>query len=143
MRRPPSVAAHEAAHVVVGVALGLRLREARVCRERLPDGRTLEGYAWFAGSPRGRREAFALMYAAGIAHDRALRTPGYSYSWDAAHAREMCSGRLGYEATIKAAAALLQLLREPHARVTAALMERDLRAADILALARGDGVADA
>jgi hypothetical protein len=129
-----ATAAHEAAHVVVGVALGLRLRAATVTREILPDGRTLEGYAWFGGR---NREAFALMYAAGVAWDRALRTPGYSHSWDATAARALCSSRAGYVAVVKASAALLAALKAPHTRVTEALLEGALTHADLDAIAAG------
>jgi hypothetical protein len=58
-------AQHEAAHVVVGVSLGLRLVRATVLSP-VPDEL---GFAEFY---EGAREAFLLMYAAGL-HARVTR----------------------------------------------------------------------
>ena len=133
------VAAHEAAHVVVGCAVGLRLRKARIGLF-LADGVLVDGFAWFAGRSHGAREPWAMMYAAGVAWDRAVRSPGYSHSSDAAWARELCSGRAGYLAMLRATAALLAARRHAHERVTQALLERDLTGDDVAALARGESL---
>jgi hypothetical protein len=54
------------------------------------------------------------------------------------HARRLCRSRRDYHAIIRAAAALLAGLTSEHARVTRALLERDLTATDIAALCRGE-----
>ena len=53
-----AVAAHEAAHVVVGCAVGLRLDLASIGR-RFDKALAcdIEGGAWFRGTPRRHREA--------------------------------------------------------------------------------------
>lgn len=144
--RDLAIAQHEAAHVVVGVALGLRLRKAVIGLTTLRNGGTLEGYCWFAGPPADRRsrdrEALALMYGAGVAWEMAVNGPLYRRADDAQFCRELCNGRSGYTAIVRASAALLSALAGPHARVTRALLERDLRGQDIAALARGEEIAD-
>ena len=130
--RPLDVALHEAAHVVVGVALGLRLR--CVVLESRP-GWTWGGYAWF---PKGHKHALALMYAAGVAWDRAMVAPEWRKAEDVRLVRELAPGRGGLEACVRGAGAMLAGLGVAHARVTRALLEQDLRGADIAALARGE-----
>jgi hypothetical protein len=151
-----SVAKHEAAHVVVGVATGLTLREAVIGVGPWPGGLIRLGYVWFGKPGPRRREAFALMTAAGIAWDRKagpmpkgdlaqlaaeagceLEEGGFS-GGDIAILREYTSGKHGAEACIRAAGAMLADLRVAHARVTRALMTRDLKGADIATIARGE-----
>lgn len=133
-QRNLSVAQHEAAHVVVGVALGLRMRAAVL--EPARPGFTQSGYAWFPTGARRKREALALMYAAGVAWDRAV---GDRFTaTDTRLVRAYVSGRHGVESCVRAAAAMLAGLGPAHARVTRALLERDLSGADITALARGE-----
>lgn len=132
-------AQHESAHVVVGVALGLRLLRASVGRVR--EGKyVLAGYAWFhsRGSDVRRREAWAMMYAAGIAWDRALGLPSVHSSLDLRELRKITSGRHGVETMVRAAGAMLAGLGPIHARVTRALLERDLSGSDLAAIARGE-----
>lgn len=125
------IAQHEAAHVVVGVALGLHLTTATIKRSR----DTL-GYAAFV-VPKRKRLAWAITLAAGIAFERRggdvetarndrklLRAAGH-----AAHA---------IEALVVAADAILETRGLAHARVTRALLQRDLKRSDIEALARGE-----
>src|SRR5688572_19198623 len=58
-------AEHEAAHVVVGLAMGLRLHRASLTPEVI-DGVLTCGYAWFGGSSR-EGLARSVMYCAGVA----------------------------------------------------------------------------
>lgn len=133
--RPLDVAQHEAAHVVVGAALGLRLQRAAIGRwQRDPNA---VGYAWFLDGT-GDREAQAMMLAAGVVWDRGLRYPKYGYSYDAREARRLCSGSTGYKAILRASATLLSHLMPLHRRVTRALLERDIRHGDLMGIARGD-----
>jgi hypothetical protein len=116
-RRHMPTAQHEAAHIVVGVACGLRLRCAAL--ELLP-GWEWSGYAWFHGNPDGRhREALALMYAAGVAWENG----SYYARDDRKLLREVCSGRHAELAMIRAADAILCT-----------------RGAILAALARGDAL---
>lgn len=127
-------AQHEAAHLVVGVALGLRVR--RVVIEPAPaKGWTQPGYCWFNAGPT---LAESLMFAAGIAWERAL---GHGDPTDASIDAAWCRSLVGpanVEASVRAAGAMLAGLGGVHARVTRALLERDLGPDDIAALARGE-----
>lgn len=134
--RALDVAQHEAAHVVVGVALGLRLRRA-VVGSHWDAGEWLLGYAWFAADDVTHREALSLMYAAGIAWDRSLRIHARSSSGDAAALRELVPGRHGRAAVVRAASALLGALTPEHARVTRALLEGDITGRDIARMCEG------
>ncbi len=128
-------AQHEAAHLVVGVALGLRFRRARVLRAR--PGWTASGYCEWYGAP-ARPFADAVMYAAGIAWEQALgdKDPEH-YSGDL----RLCKATVGaaeVPACVRTARALLAHLSPLHARVTRALGERDLTARDVARLVRGE-----
>jgi hypothetical protein len=131
LRYQMDVAQHEAAHVVVGVALGLKLKHATTHAV----GDWL-GYAWF--HERGHRGAHAIMYAAGLAWERSiggvwLGTP------DDRLAREHLPGRGGLHACVRAADAMLRGLKVEHARVARALeVRRYLSGRDVEALARGE-----
>jgi hypothetical protein len=126
-------AQHEAAHVVVGVALGLRLCEARLT----PADPEILAYALFAPGPC---EAERIMYAAGVAWER--------HAGDLAHAagdlealrRGGVRGNARLRALERAAWAVLVSRPGAHASVTRALLERDLTAADVRRLARGERV---
>jgi hypothetical protein len=124
-------AQHEAAHVVVGVALGLHLRKAAV------GGATNElGYAIFE-VPKAARMAWAITLAAGVAFERRAG------DLETARADVKELRRAGFDkhsiATLAVAAdAILETRGLAHARVTRALLQRDLTGADIEALARGE-----
>ena len=140
--RPLDIAQHEAAHVVVGVALGLRLRAAVVgARAGRIDGVPVDGWAWFHGGAR-RREAIAVMTAAGVAWDRAVGAPAWRASLDLRGVRELTSGRHGVATAIACAAAVLSARAAAHARVTRALLARDLTGDDLAAIARGEALED-
>ncbi len=124
-----AVAQHEAAHVVVGVALGLRLHVASA----RPAGDCL-GYAWFPWVKA--RTADALLTAAGIAWDR--KVGGKLYYADLAMLRQIERSATGVRCAVRAAGAMLAELGREHAAVTRALLERDLTGHDLLALARGE-----
>jgi hypothetical protein len=101
-----------------------------------------EGYAWFDAG-RGDREALALLYAAGVAWDRAAGEAVYSGpGGDLALLRRYTSSRKGAVVVERAASALLQQLSSVHTRLTRALCERDLGPADIEALCRGESLPD-
>jgi hypothetical protein len=112
----------------------MRLRAATAKPSKGPTtGLPLLGYTWFAN---GRAASLiGLMYAAGIAWENAL---GEDSPGDRKLIRE-----LGYDPTcmrglVRASAAMLRDLAGPHAKVTRALLERNLGAADIARLARGE-----
>lgn len=123
-------AQHEAAHVVVGKALGLRLIRATLAAEDPADA----GYAHFGD---GAREALMLMYAAGIAWERrAGGDVGYARG-DVAALRDMrVYGNARVIALERAAWAILEGRAALHARVTRALLEGDLTDRDLRAIWR-------
>lgn len=132
MTRSLEDAQHEAAHLVVGVAVGMRLIEA-VLRPRGDD----LGYTWFYAGTSLQEN---LMSAAGIAWERQVG--------DLVHARGdfACLRAKGVRAyrTIRALeVAAWAILREragAHVLVTRALLERDLTGRDVARLARGERV---
>ena len=133
--RSLEVAQHEAAHVVVGVALGLRLRKAVVGRTEDTDGELLDGYAWFTN--HGAKLEYAVMYAAGVAWDQ-LTLSDYSSS-DAKLAVGLVGSR-NLASCVKIARLLLASRVDIHTRITKALLEKDLNSRDIAAIARGKRV---
>lgn len=138
--RDLATAQHEAAHVVVGVALGLRLVDVRVT----PDDPHWHGEATFRehhwARSGARRTALALMCAAGVAWERAVdpHRGRYTAASDRAELRKLTRSRHDVESCVRAAGAMLATLGPAHARVTRALLERDLSGADVAALARGE-----
>lgn len=134
-----AAAQHEAAHVVVGVALGLRLRVASVAAS-YQDGRKLDGYARFDGRC-GTTEAFGLMLAAGVAWERNVTGSDTFARGDLGVLREMHIRTPARVAALaRASWSLLRELGPVHARLTRALVERDLTGADLTALARGEAL---
>ncbi len=132
MKRALATAQHEAAHVVVGVALGLRLREA-VIGEAEVAGERLEGYAWFPGA---NRLDWGITLAAGVARSRAHGAEGDA-RLDLAELRRLRFSARNVESLVIAAWAILTERSEAHARVTAALLQRDLVESDIALIAEG------
>lgn len=129
--RPYGVVAHEAAHVVVGVALGLRLHSACV-RAWYANGTKRDAWTWF---PYTSPVSDALVTAAGVAWSNACGdTLGYL---DARALRGVAKKRRDFDAYVTAAAAILESRATAHARVVRALLEHDLTHADIERLAIG------
>lgn len=125
--------------MVVGVALGLRLVRAELAPAGAPPSWC--GRATFAVA-RHHRHAWALTVAAGVAWERAAtgrRWPAGA-AGDAAILRRLVPGRHAREALVRAAAAMLATMGGVHARVTRALLERAVGAADVAAMARGERV---
>lgn len=116
--------------MVVGVALGLRLVSATIERPRS---------AWKAEAvffvPRARKASYAITLAAGIAWERAMHSRGSA--GDASLLRREGYSRTEQRALIRAAEAILATRGTAHARVTRALLDDDLRPADVAAIARG------
>lgn len=130
---PRAVAMHEAAHIVVGVALGLRMRRAVLRHTSMGGGWFELGHVLFEGNPQGaQREALAIMYAAGVAWDRGTNPH------DRELLRELAPNRHTQRAFVRSADALLYRLADVQSRVSAALLERNLTGKDITALARGE-----
>lgn len=134
-----AVAQHEAAHVVVGLALGLRLRKASA-RPSIDS----EGYCWFPLPPNRRVLAEAIMTAAGVAWERASNPgqadeDGYACH-DAIEARALVASDHDYETCVKTAGYILETRGAAHKQLARALLEQDLTGADIAALARGDAL---
>lgn len=134
--RDLDTAQHEAAHVVVGVALGLRLREAVVGPSRMR-GLALDGYTWFPGA---RGVSWAITLAAGVAWERAIHGDDAIALGDLRWLRRLGHRGRAVDALALAAGALLETRGAAHARVTRALLERDLTAADVGAIARGERI---
>ncbi len=128
-----ATAEDEAAHVVVGLALGLKLRKATLAVT--PVGRTgiSLGYAWFA---HGRSYlAHGVMCCAGIAWDRhAGFEPDTSAEGDYAQARQIFGRKSDVETGVRLARELLDSRRRVHARIASELCDRDLGSADVEAL---------
>lgn len=137
--RDVDTAQHEAAHVVVGVACGLRLRRGVIGYTRA-GSEHLAGYTHFQRG--GPPEGWALMYAAGVAWDRTLAIDPFQSSRDYRLLRSCSWGTRGAEIWVRAATAMLAGLRSEHVRVTRALLERDVTGADIAALCRGEKIED-
>ncbi len=133
--RPPVLdtltAEHEAAHVVVGLALGLKLVRAHVAHAR-PEHDSSEGFAWF--KPGRAYMAFGIMTCAGIAwENRPGGTPEYA-SFDMKLAKQVLRTNASVRTGVRLARELLDGRRRLHARVAAELCDRDLTAADVDAL---------
>jgi len=133
---------HEAAHVVVGIALGLRLRKAVV--NNGTRAWYSSGWAWFTN--HGSDLAHAIMFAAGTAWDREM---GEDCPEDSKNCLERLkkdpsdpTGHAELRTCIRIARQMLRDLSVAHSMVTKALLEKDLTSKDIAAIARGEKVAD-
>ncbi len=136
MTRKLSDAQHEAAHIVVGMALGLRFRRAWLGAKKI--GR-FTYLGWTEWEPRPwYREANLLMTAAGLAWERHCGDLIHARSDTAELRRAGIRGNARVAILERAAWALLAERHALHARITRALLEGDLTAADVRALARGE-----
>lgn len=132
--RPFGVVQHEAAHVVVGVSLGARLRASSVTRWSRGGDLLVGGWTWF---PHSSDYQDALITAAGIAWERAV--DGGLAAQDEIDLRTIVGrSRVDFESCVIAAGAILETRATAHARVVRALLEHDLTHADIERLARGE-----
>jgi hypothetical protein len=127
---------HEAAHVVVGVAVGLRLKLASICHGTGDN----EGVAWFIGSRVRNSLALGLMYCAGAAWEARKGDRGHeSYArGDLELARKWLGlSKSDVRAGVRVASELLDARRALHARVARELCDRDLTHKDVRALVLG------
>ncbi len=130
MARALEDARHEAAHAVVGVYLGLRLRTVRLTEEH-----NWVGYAQFY-CPRSKRLQAGVMFAAGPAGD-AIHGLAHHYGW-AGDYREMADLYFSAAERRVLIDMATRYLRGPCRRawetVTDVLLHRDLSGAEIKAL---------
>lgn len=120
-------AQHEAAHVVVGVALGLRLEHAKIYGPH--DAETI-----WAGEP-WPREAGLMMWAAGVAWERKHGDLALA-AYDLEYLRKArVRGHARLIALERAAWSVLDCRRKLHGRIALQLLERDLTGDDIKRLA--------
>jgi hypothetical protein len=130
MARVIEDAQHEAAHVVVGVALGLKLVRATA----LSEGAWLGGSTFMIGA--GDRYADLICTAAGVAWERRCGDLKHALS-DVAYLRRVgVKGTRPLRTLERAAWALLETRASVHARVTRALLEEDLDDRSVRALVR-------
>jgi hypothetical protein len=119
---------HEAAHVVVGAALGLRLKQATITRPH-----DSLGHVEFYGSHKSR-EAWLIMYAAGVAWERRYGKLVYAQS-DLECIRAMrVTGTARVLTLERAAWAILDTRGHLQGRIALALFEGDLTHAAVKAL---------
>lgn len=134
MTRCLADAQHEAAHVVVGLALGLRLARVALGEKQAPGGAFVGETVWH-GDP-WPREAGLLMTAAGVAWERRCGNLRHA-AYDIADLRRAgVKGNARIRVLETAAWSILATRAGVHARVTRALVERDLTASDVRRLAR-------
>ncbi len=125
-------AQHEAAHVVVGVALGLKLREATINPSKRDRARGLVAYTLFR--PTSNHEAYAIMCAAGVAWEA---RQGFASAVDRRLIREHFPAS-AVRVFATAAAAILKEREAAHARVTEALLQGSISGADVARIAAGE-----
>jgi hypothetical protein len=135
--RDLDVAQHEAAHVVVGCALGLTFRRAMIGTHAgtINPRETWDGETWFLERP-GDDIGHAIMAAAGVTwdqrmHGHVLDVPESDLWYVRRYAR---GSRRRVESCIRAAATILEARAGVHRRVTRALMDQDLTPAGLRAL---------
>jgi len=125
-------AEHEAAHVVVGLALGLRLRKATIKPQPFGATGIALGLSWFAHDKRYL--AVGIMFAAGVAWDRRTGFADETTHTDYELARATLRRRADVDTAVRLAGELLDGRRRMHARVASELCDRDLGPRDIEAL---------
>ncbi len=127
-----ATAEHEAAHLTVGLALGLRLRKATIVPSPLGRRGIACGYVWFYSERKYL--ARAIMYGAGAVWDRkAGFEPDDTSAGDLAQVATLVS-RADVPTCLKLAEELLDSRRRLHARIASELCDRDLSGADVEAL---------
>ncbi len=135
-------AEHEAAHVVVGLALGLPLKIATV-RSDVWRKIELGGFTWFGGFRN--RLAHGIMSCAGIVWERRPGGDPRGARGDATLAREYLrtpirggSTAANVETGCNLAAEILRTRQSALARVARELCDRDLRPADLAEMVLGE-----
>lgn len=129
--RDLSAAQHEASHVVVGMSLGLHLDRVYLGEEEPGE---IGACVWNTGVKDPT--AWRLMYAAGVAWERRCGDVAKA-EYDIAELRALgVQGNRQIATLERAAWALLAERHALHSRITRALLDRDLKASDIKALAR-------
>jgi len=131
MTRSLADAQHEAAHAVVGIALGLRLD--RITLDLPGEIGTEAALTIWHGTP-WHHEAVAMMFAAGVAWERRCGDLSKA-SFDLADLRRLHVTGKRLTACERAAWAVLSERHALHTRIVRALVERDLTAADVRAVA--------
>ena len=113
-----STAQHEASHVVVGVTLGLRLIRASARRG--------EGYLGITEFWLGAGDdlAFAVTVAAGVAHERRVKSRGHRE--DRAWLESRGYSAKNQRVLVKLAWEVLERRRAAHRAVTDLLVEREV-----------------
>lgn len=131
--RDAAVAEHEAAHLVVGLALGLKLKRAKLEETVIKDGFVELGHVWFAGSGR-RGLALSIMYCAGIAWELEHAADPTAIAHDRKLADKYLIGKHDMATGVRIASELLAARKKAHARVASELCERDLGPRDVARL---------
>jgi hypothetical protein len=116
------LAEHEAAHLVVGLSLGLRLRTVSL-EPTVLDGLTVLGYTWFGGSSR-EGLARSIMYCAGVAWESRPGGVPVAASADRRLARKYFRSEHDLQTGVKIAAEILATRRRVHASVVSELLDR-------------------
>lgn len=114
-------AEHEGAHLVVGLALGLRLRAVSL-EPAVLDGEATVGYTWFGGK-LSEGLARSVMYCAGVAWES---RPGGDVAWarvDKKLARKYFRSTHDLRTGVRLAAEILASRRRAHKRVVAELLD--------------------
>ena len=134
--RDAGAAEHEAAHVVVGLALGLRLR--RVALGAFDDeGWYTHGFTWFRGNYAEHRLALGVMYCAGVAWEARRGAKEYAAA-DRELALKACKqSRHDYRTGVRIADEILRARARAHRRVVRELCDRDLGPRDVERLVLG------
>lgn len=128
-------AEHEAAHVVVGLALGLKLKKATIALTTAR-GQTNAGHVWFE---HGRQYlAFGIMVCAGIAWERRAGGKPLNASGDERLAKQIHIYRANVETSVRVADEMIRSRRAALQRVARELCDRDLGPADVERLVLGE-----
>ncbi len=114
-------AEHEGAHLVVGLALGLRLRAVSL-EPIVLDGHVTLGYTWFGGSER-EGLARSVMYCAGVAWESRPGGTPVAASVDKKLARKYFRSTHDLRTGVRVASEILATRRRAHARVVAELLD--------------------
>jgi hypothetical protein len=134
--RDVSAAEHESAHVVVGMALGLRVRRVALGSVDA-EGWYSHGFTWFRGSSATHRFALGVMYCAGVAWEAEHGDTAYAAA-DREIARDhLKMSRHDYRTGVRIADEILRARAKVHRRVVRELLDRDLGPKDVAALALG------